>query len=90
MTEYAHWHGDMLWPSEVTSAPIINCEAVQSAGSWLCAWFREHPKVRVVGAPEAMKTLLQSAGLSILWYDSFEEAQQAGGVTPSERAMLWS
>lgn len=84
------WHGDLSWPSDLPEGVIIDCSRVERIGSWACAWFRTHPTVRVVGAPPRVKSLFQALDLPILWYDSIEEARQAGGVTPSERAMLWS
>jgi hypothetical protein len=84
------WSGDLSWPTALPQGTIIDCSGLTRLGSWACAWFRAHPTVRVVAAPASMKSLFQALDLPILWYDSVDEARQAGGVTPSERAMLWS
>lgn len=89
-TTIARWQGDMLWPTHVEEAAVIDMSAVEALGSWIYAWLRGRPRQAVVGASPDLRRQLQRADLPLLWYGSLAEVRSAAtGVTPSERAMLW-
>lgn len=89
--DVVRWVGEMLWPEHLELAPIVDLSAVTLLGSWVHALFRAYGQCRVVGASPAVRQQLEQAGLPILWYRTVSEASASGhGVSPSERAMLWS
>ncbi len=84
------WRGELLWPQEPIAGSIIDLSEVTAIGTWLYPWFRERGQQRVVGAPRHIKQQLQRAGIPVLWYRSMQECcREDGGVSASERAMLW-
>ncbi|MFW5860245.1 MAG: hypothetical protein ACOCYP_09490 [Planctomycetota bacterium] len=86
----AHWQGELLWPCDLRAALVIDMSGVACVGAWTHAWFRRHPRQAVVGATRCVRQQLQRAELPILWYATAAEAlDPAGGVTPTEREMLW-
>ncbi len=86
------WIGDMNWPSELETAEVIDCSDLISIGTWAYAWLREHPHIALVAASESIKKKFTAASLPVVWYNHCEEISQDnnGGVSPSERDMLWS
>jgi hypothetical protein len=85
------WHGDLLWPQELPDAEVIDLSDVRAAGAWIVDWFRRHPNRTVVGGSDFIKRQLRRGGAPVFWSDSLGSAsQQTGGVSPSEREMLWN
>lgn len=87
------WQGDLLWPTTLPSAPVIDARAVTAWGVWVDDWLRAHPGIAVVGG-EQVRDRLTRAEVPVRWYRAVDEAVLAndatvGGVSPSERAMLW-
>ena len=91
-TKMAVWEGELLWPQKLEESSVVDMGKVTAVGSWLYSWFREHPETSVVAALPDIKRQLQTAGLPILWYATCSSLRpvQGGGVSPSEREMLWS
>jgi hypothetical protein len=88
--QVAVWRGALLWPDPLVDAPVLDFHEVEAIGVWLYAWLRERPGRAVVGASAGIKRQLQRAGVPVLWYRAVEEVPSTnGGVTPSEREMLW-
>ncbi len=86
-----HWSGEMLWPQVLTEAKVIDCSQLQSLGTWAYAWLRARPQCALIAAPSHIKDQLRAADLPVIWYNHCEELQaDSGGVSPSEREMLWS
>jgi len=88
-----HWNGDLLWPTLLPEAPVIDASAVTAWGVWVNDWLRAHPGVAIVGGEQVRDRLLR-ADVPVRWYSAIDEALRAGdatttGVSPSERAMLW-
>lgn len=89
----ARWNGDLLWPTPLPEAPVIDASAVTAWGVWVHDWLRAHPGVAIVGG-EQIRDRLQRAEVPVRWYRALDEAMHASdsttaGVSPSERAMLW-
>jgi hypothetical protein len=85
------WRGELLWPQAVGDAMVIDLREVTAIGVWLHEWFRKHPNRAVVGGPARLKRQLQRAGVPVLWYDHMRDAlASSGGVSASERDMLWN
>ncbi|MFW5829448.1 MAG: hypothetical protein ACOCXA_04225 [Planctomycetota bacterium] len=92
MTDHiAYWQGEMLWPQTLPDAPVLDFSGLEAVGVWVYSWLREHPGRSVVAASPAIKRQLQQVDVPVLWYRSIAEVPSAddGGVTPSEREMLW-
>ena len=89
--EMIHWCGDMNWPCELVDSEIIDCSELESIGVWVYEWIRQHPQIALVAASDSIKREFTAASLPVLWYNHCEEiSQDTGGVSPSERDMLWS
>lgn len=88
----AQWSGEMLWPQELSEAKVIDCTALTALGTWVYKWLRERPQTALVGAPAHIKEQVHAAALPVIWYNHCEDiaGNDAGGVSPSERDMLWS
>lgn len=87
------WHGDLLWPTPLPEAPVIDASTVTAWGVWVHDWLRAHPGIAIVGN-EQIRDRLQRAQVPVRWYRGIDEALHAGnsttaGVSSSERAMLW-
>ena len=91
MQANGHWSGAMLWPQELSESTVIDCSELQALGTWAYAWLRERPQTALVAAPPHIKAQLQAAQVPVIWYNHCEEIADdaAGGVSPSEREMLW-
>jgi hypothetical protein len=86
----AIWRGELLWPTDLPDGRIIDLSAVTVLGVWTHDWFRTHPNRAVVGGAAHLKRQLAGASVPILWYERLSEATATGGVSASEREMLWS
>ncbi len=80
----ARWSGDLLFPSDLAEAAIIDLSAVTALGTWSYPWFRARPHLAVSAASPALRRQLLRANLPIAWADI-----PGGGVSPSERAALF-
>lgn len=87
--DHVTWTGELLWPIELPAAGIIDVSQVTGLGSWVHAWLRERPQTALVGLATGLRRQLQEAGVPALYYRTVAEASDRGGVSPSERAMLW-
>lgn len=89
--QIVYWSGDMNWPQELESAQVIDCSQLETLGVWAYEWLLSHPNIALVAASDSIKQELTYASLPVLWYNHCEEiSQDTGGVSPSERDMLWS
>jgi len=89
------WTGELLWPSDLPDAAVIECSGVRALGCWVHAWLRARPLRAVVGGEPALRARLHRAGVPVRWFASVAEALAAnpadlGGVSADEREMLWS
>jgi hypothetical protein len=87
----ATWQGELLWPTPLPSATVIDARGVAALGCWVHDWLRARPGTVLVAAPELGQRLLRAA-LPVRWYATLDEALAAGGagVSASERATLWA
>lgn len=82
------WEGELLWPTELPVAEVIDLSRVTALGAWCHDWFRRHPGQRISGGT-AWKERLLRAGVPVRWND--DGATTGGsGVSADEREMLWS
>ncbi|NRA37510.1 MAG: hypothetical protein HRU15_05175 [Planctomycetes bacterium] len=89
--QLVQWIGDMNWPQTIEQAEVIDCSQLESLGVWAYDWLRAHPQIALVAASDSIKQELTAASLPVLWYNHCEEiSQDTGGVSSSERDMLWS
>jgi len=84
------WQGELLWPTMLPMAAIIDARAVTQYGVWVWDILRQHPGVRIVGDEKLRDTLLQ-AQVPVRWFHDLEHALAgpSTGVTASERSLLW-
>lgn len=80
----ARWSGELLFPTALEEAAIIDLTNVTALGTWSYAWFRARPHLSASGASPALRRQLQRANLPLAWADI-----PGGGVSPSERAALF-
>ena len=85
-----HWTGDLLWPTELPSAKVIDLSGVTALGTWCHDWFRRHPGQTVTGGVQWKDRLLR-AGVPVRWRDGDAAVTNANhtGVSTDEREMLW-
>jgi hypothetical protein len=84
----AVWSGELLWPQPLSEGDLIDLGQVASLGTWAYAWFRARPQQAVTGVNPTLKRQLSRAGVPVRWSD-LPQTPAEGGVTASERAMLW-
>lgn len=87
------WEGDFLWRRpDLPPATMIDCSRVEVMGSWLHDWFRRQASCVLIGANAQIQRQLEEAQVPVLFYARREDVgdHRQGGVSPSERAMLWS
>ena len=84
----AVWEGELLWPQDLTTASLIDCRGVISAGIWLHQWLRDHPGCALIGLAPGVRQQFQAAGLPVICYDRLSDAQ--AGVGLAERLALWN
>ncbi len=80
----ARWSGELLFPTQLDEAAIIDLSGVTALGTWAYAWFRARPHLSASGAAPALRRQLQRANLPLAWADI-----PSAGVSPSERAALF-
>jgi hypothetical protein len=80
----ARWSGELLFPTALEEATIIDLSNVTALGTWSYAWFRARPHLSASGASPALRRQLQRANLPLAWADI-----PGSGVSPSERAALF-
>jgi hypothetical protein len=83
------WSGELLWPQPLPEGDLIDLGQVTALGTWAYAWFRARPPQAVTGVNPALKRQLSRAGVPVRWSDAPQAPAAEGGVTASERAMLW-
>jgi len=82
------WHGELLWPTDLPDAEIIDLSKVTALGAWCHEWFRRHPGHTVTGG-QMWKERFLRAGIPVRWCDDHPTPAGAG-VSADEREMLWS
>ncbi len=84
------WQGELLWPTALPMAAIIDARAVTQYGVWVWEVLRQHPGVRIVADEQVRDTLLH-AQVPVRWFCDLEQALAgpSTGVTASERSLLW-
>ncbi len=75
------WQGEVLWPTTLSEDFPVDLSGTVSLGTWIYAWLRERPALRLVRASSQVQRDLDAAGLSLRW-------DAGDGVGRGEREML--
>jgi len=86
----AVWQGELLWPTPLPIAAVIDARAVTQYGVWIWNILRAHPGIAIV-ADEHLRDALLHAQVPVRWFRDLEQAlaEPSSGVTASERSLLW-
>lgn len=80
----ATWSGELLFPTNLPEAAVIDLSHVTALGTWTYEWFRTHSHVSITGANPTIRRQILNAHLPVAWSDLPDN-----GVSPSERAALF-